>query len=152
MSKEKESVFVGENSICFYDDYPEPLMVQGIQYPSIRHAVLSLKTESPEIKRKIASTLFASDLKELSDTIPDPPYWNVTFVMEWLELFTYRKFIENPDLEQRLLDTHDRTLLKVVLSEANNYLIYPPGLEMGWQAKILTEVRKKLSFKKTLFL
>lgn len=102
---------VGSGNIRFCDDYPHKVTIDGIDYPSVRHAVLSLKTENYQIRKQIASCTLPADLKNIERSIVRlAPRWNKDFIIKSLERFTFQRFKNDPDLKQSLVSTYPKKI------------------------------------------
>lgn len=146
MQKEEKIVssFLSQGNVCFYDDYQCPIEFQGIVYPSVRHAVLSLKTDAVAVKRQIAGKLLPLTLQEFDATLPVPAYWTEEFILEWLRKLTYRKFTENTVLKKKLCETGEDEIVDVPEKELDDYGLISNEKHENYLGKILMEVRELL--------
>lgn len=139
--------FLHTGNVCFYDSYSTKgfeIEIDGIKYPSVRHAVLSFKTRAKEVRRKIAEIQFPSDLKEYEMSITPPRWWHPRFVLEIMESITLRKFEENPEFAQKLEATGDKELLDNRDKSEGKYDIQEVAWMVNYLGVILMKVRNTL--------
>ncbi len=98
------------NMVCLNDNYIHPVIFEEITYPSLRHVLVSLKTEDPNLKLKISKTMFPADLKELEQSIPTPFYWDKEYIINFLSKLTSKKFRESTKLRNILILTDPKIL------------------------------------------
>ncbi len=141
-----------KNAFCFYDDYNNDfsITVEGISYPSVRNALLSLKTESEEIKKEISKIKLPSDLKDYELLMPTPKYWSKTYVLVLMEALTLRKFKERKDFRDKLEATGDVYLNDEPMPGQGRFDIEEVLDEPNYRGKMLMRVRDKLRKQKAL--
>ena len=132
------------NALFLYDDYPHPISVGGITYPSVRHAVLSFKTMVVKIKKEIAQTTLPSDLKDYELEMPAPRWWKKEFILGLGKILTLRKFKENPHLAEKLQATGETYLNDLPYSGQGDYGIKELTEVYNYRGNILMDVREIL--------
>jgi predicted NAD-dependent protein-ADP-ribosyltransferase YbiA (DUF1768 family) len=137
------TVFGVENAFCLLDDYigGKACISAGIEFRSVRHAVLSHKTFDRRIKQILSSTILPADLKDLESLIPKPEYWNKDYILKKMHLWTLYKFKANPDFGVLLKNTGK---LELIDNLHNNYGIAELKDLPNYRGKILMDVRKLL--------
>ncbi|MEK7228076.1 MAG: hypothetical protein AAB681_01825 [Patescibacteria group bacterium] len=146
------SSFLNTGNICFYDSYITQgfsVEIDGIKYPSVRHAVLSYKTESVEERGRIAAMIFPSDLKEYEMLLPAPKYWKTDFVLKTFEEVTFRKFMENPVFAEKLDATGNKYLMDKRDKSVGEYDIAELIKIENYDGIVLMRTREKLRKQKT---
>lgn len=111
--------FAGAGLFCLCDDYRCDIQVGPHMYPSVRHAVLSLKTRDVTIQAQIRETLLPADLKALEQRIEPLPFWDKSFVIEALESFSFQKFERYPEHRTVLIRTRPKELVHGLMIEQN---------------------------------
>lgn len=109
---EKTLLSYGVENACYLcDDYIDfTITLYGITYPSVRHAVLSLKTNDQKLKLEISKTLLPFDLKDLEKRITRSECWTKEFAQEAREELTFVKFESRPDFVTLLCATRNIVL------------------------------------------
>jgi predicted NAD-dependent protein-ADP-ribosyltransferase YbiA (DUF1768 family) len=147
---EKVTPFVIPNAFYLFDDYPCPISVGEAIYPSVRHAVISWKTDDTEIKKQIEETGLSADLKDLENSIVDvSPNWNINNIMRKFEEYTLKKFTENPDLGDKLISTNE-ILKDEPIPGVSSLLINELNSINNYRGIVLMLVRDRLKNQKTL--
>jgi hypothetical protein len=133
-----------ENGLFLYDDYlvDSACITSEISFPSVRHVVLSSKTNDPQIKKKIAETKLPADLKDLELSIQTPDYWTAEYIYQKMFYWTLYKFKKNKEFGEKLKAIDPSSLqetakhhygIKELVDNFPNYRV-----------EILIEVRKKI--------
>lgn len=115
--------FPKEGNIWLCSEYKSPLEHEGLVYPSVRHAILSCKTDDIEAKKKIIDTLLPADLKDLERKITPVKKWSVLYVRSLLSFFTLLKFQRHLDLRKKLIETGAKKLLHELRGDQANFEI-----------------------------
>lgn len=98
--------FANSGKICLCDDYPYPMRLYSTVYPSVRHAVLSWKTDDISTKILISRTLLPADLKDLENSIKKVgSIWKLGQIKSFFESYTFKKFNSVNEYAQKLLST-----------------------------------------------
>lgn len=91
--------------------YMAPVAYEGILYPSSEHAYQAAKSLDQEVRKRIASLKTAGQSKKAGRQIHIRPNWDA-IKYDIMSEIVLEKFIQNPDLKQKLLDTGDDELIE----------------------------------------
>ncbi len=144
---ERISNFLLSGHLYLYDNHQLtiPLIVEGIAYPSVRHAVIGQKALSIGEKVRIATTALPADLKDYERALSPPQYWDEQYVLNCLYLFTMVKFRRHPDLRKSLVATYPKELFNGFWKGEGRYdILHTIPVEQNYYGTILMEVRKQL--------
>lgn len=137
------NVFGIPNAFFLLDDYltEKPCIIHDVQYPSVRHVVLSHKVATKVEKIKIAETELPADLKDFEISISKPERWTVEYILKKLYYWSLYKFKKNTDLGIALKNTGD---IELVDNLKNFYGIEELQEIKNYRGKILMAVRKRI--------
>jgi len=91
--------------------YLSPVVMEGIEFPSVEHAYQAAKTLDVEQRKKIAAAPTAAKSKKMGRAVSLRVNWEaVKVAVMWSLLET--KF-QDKDLRQKLLDTGDEELVEL---------------------------------------
>ena len=91
--------------------YPAPITFEGLVYPTSEHLYQALKTESPSEREFVRSAGTPGESKRRGRRVTVRENWNAIKVSIMREIVR-EKFLQNPELEKRLLDTGDALLVE----------------------------------------
>lgn len=94
--------------------WPAPVILDGVEYPTVEHAYQTAKTLDPEMRKVVKEQLTPGKAKRLGFAIPKRNDWTDVNLQVMFDLLV-QKFSKNP-LRQQLLDTGDAKLI-----EGNNW-------------------------------
>lgn len=134
--------FAGAGLFCLCDDYRCDIKVGPHMYPSVRHAVLSLKTKDVSIQAQIRETMLAADLKTLERRIEPMPFWDTSFVIRALEDFTLVKFQQYPEYNAVLKATRPKVLINGLIDGQRRFDIDEVNNESNIYGTILMKIRE----------
>jgi len=121
----------------------DPVTYQGINYPTSEHAYQAQKVDNLILKREIASMKTPFETKQYGATFK-PKDWYKRSLGIMYEIVKW-KFIQNPDIRKKLLETGDLELI-----EGNHWKDTFWGKDdktwegENWLGKILMQVRDEL--------
>lgn len=137
--------FAGSGNICFCDDYRCPIRLYNIVYPSVRHAVLSWKTDDLDIKKIISETTLPANLKDVETSIrTTSSVWKWGFIKEYFENYTFKKFNTHPEFAKKLLLTGTKKLLGGLMPGQANFMIDELQGTQNYEGLVLMKVREHL--------
>lgn len=90
---------------------PHPTFMDGEDYPSVEHAFQAAKTYDDQQRQQIRQARTPAQAKTLGRRATLRPDWEQVKYAIMLDLVR-RKFKGDPDLQNRLLATGDRTLIE----------------------------------------
>ena len=134
--------FAGSGNLCFCDDYPFEIEVDGIIYPCVKNAVLSHKTTSIVIKKQIAETKRPADLQALEERIPAPQSWNQTLILSLYQKYTLQKFENNELFAQKLRVTEPKNLIDGLMEHQGRYDFKELRHLENYQGILLMDIRR----------
>ncbi len=132
---------------CLCDDYPCDIPVGTELYPSVRHAVLSYKTDDLQIKARIKNARTPADLRAIEQTIPPGSRWNAFLAEKLLEHFSLIKFNRYPECAAVLKGTHPKKILNGTLEGVtidNGIEELKDTARWSPHGKVLMDIRKML--------
>jgi ribA/ribD-fused uncharacterized protein len=122
--------------------YPVEIEMSGVKYPTSEHAFQAMKTMDQSERMSIANCSTAGRAKRLGKKVTLRNDWE-DIKLKVMYVILQKKFSENEDLKQKLLDTGD-----IELVEGNNWHDYYWGVCNGKGqnnlGKILMLIRKEL--------
>lgn len=122
--------------------YPAHLKWEGIEYPTSEHAFQAAKTLDRDFRKQIAKIDSPAQAKKMGRAVDLREDWEER-KYELMEEIVSAKFLQNPALAKKLLDTGDAPL-----EEGNHHgdVIWGTvdGQGNNWLGKILMSVREKL--------
>lgn len=140
----KISTFTGEHKFLS-NMYPAQLVWDNIVWRTSEHAYVGAKTTDRDLRLQISKILKAGDVKRFGRTIELRPDWEQVKIEMMYEIVR-AKFLQNPDLKERLLATGNAHI-----EEGNNWGdrfwgICPPDSDNGRNelGKILMKIRIEL--------
>ncbi|MER7406123.1 NADAR family protein [Streptomyces sp. NPDC000070] len=123
------------------NDFPAPVRVEGVTYPSAAHAYWALSTTDPGARAAIRDAHTAYAARNTAAGAPRREGWDQarTAVMTGL---LRAKYTQHPALARILLDTHDATL--VYDDSDSGYWGDNGGRGRNWTGRLLELVRSEL--------
>ena len=104
------SRFAGEHRFLS-NFYLVRISLDGLVYKSVEHAFQASKTEDKEERMRIHNAFTARRAKQLGRKVTLRPDWERAKLV-YMTKFIVQKFMDNPYLAKRLLDTGDATLIE----------------------------------------
>lgn len=143
---ENEAPFGVKGGYFLFDTYTNncPITINNIVYPSVRQALVSLKTSDVALQVKISKTTLPADLKDIELSITSPPYWTRKYILKKHYELTLTKFLQNKGLKQRLLETPERTFKNAPPFKDNYYAIEEIKDDTSYQQRTLQKVQRVL--------
>ena len=86
------------------NDYPAPVVYEGVVYSTAEHAYQAAKTENLDQRRSIQAAATAVEARTRGASVTLRPNWH-TVSLRILEEILRDKFMRNPELYARLLET-----------------------------------------------
>lgn len=123
------------------NDYPAPITVGKVSYPSVAHAYWALSVSDPEVRAAITTADTAATARKLATGTPRRKGWEHarTAVMTGL---LRTKYDQHPELAEILLATRDATL---IYSDADSaFWGDNAGRGRNWTGRLLELVRSEL--------
>jgi predicted NAD-dependent protein-ADP-ribosyltransferase YbiA (DUF1768 family) len=128
------------------NDVPTPVVVDGVEYPSVTHAYWSLSTDDPTAAEAIRLAPRASDAYELGIEARRTAGWSDVRLAVMTNLVR-AKFEQHPDLAERLMATGDARI-SGAFSISGRY--WQGGAHgRNWLGRILELVRSELRLRQT---
>jgi ribA/ribD-fused uncharacterized protein len=121
--------------------YDAPMWYGGIKYPRSENAFQAAKTWDPELRRIIAR-MTARESKAAGKHLDCRPDWDEVRVPVMGEIVTL-KFIQNPGLLRRLMNTGNRTLIEGNWWKDDFWGVYN-GKGENWLGQILMDLRNRM--------
>ena len=119
------------------NDYPAPLTIDGVTFPTVEHAYWALATTDPDARVGIANAPTAREARDLARNAALRPDWPVARLAVMTRLVR-EKFRQHPDLAAKLIATGDARLINSVGS--SRYW----GTGRNWLGRVLELVRAEL--------
>ena len=128
------------------NDIPTPVVVDGVEFPSVTHAYWSLSTDDPTAAEEIRLAPRASDAKDLGVEARRKGGWPDIRLAVMTDLVR-AKFEQHPDLAARLIATGDARISGAYSMSGR----YWEGGARGrnWLGRILELVRSELRLRRT---
>ncbi|MFF4542576.1 NADAR family protein [Streptomyces aureus] len=123
------------------NDYPAPITVGEISYPSVAHAYWALSAAQPEARSAIATAETASAARKLATGVPRHEGWEHVRTAVMTRLLR-AKYDQHPELAEILLATDDATVLYDDLQSA--FWGDNAGRGRNWAGRLLEHVRSEL--------
>ena len=92
--------------------YPAPILFEGLVYPTSEHLYQTLKTEIPSEREFVRSSGTPGESKRRGRRVTVRENWNGIKV-SIMRKVVREKFLQNPELEKRLLDTGDALMVEL---------------------------------------
>ncbi len=92
--------------------YPALTMFDGVLYPTSEHAYQAAKTNNKEARELIRECRTPGDAKRMGKTVKLRDGWTEDSRIAAMGLILGSKFDRNPDLRQKLMDTHPAELIE----------------------------------------
>ncbi len=122
--------------------HPSPIIVVGIEYPTVEHAYQAAKTRDADLKRQIASIPTPGRAKRFGRKLELRAGWEA-FKIDVMRTLIQAKFDQHPDLEDMLDKTYPAQLI-----EGNNWGDTFWGVCRGkgenWLGRLLMEYRDRI--------
>lgn len=127
--------------------YRKPFVWAGRQWPTAEHAYQAAKATGADTNiwvDKIHACKTPGDAKRMGRKVPLRAKWQQIKV-EIMRRIVTQKFVQNPELLRRLLETGDAILEEGNSWNDNFWGMCPPGNSDGenWLGKILMEIREE---------
>lgn len=128
------------DSTSLRTDYPAPVDIGGVTYPTVAHAYWALSTTDPGVRAAIREAANASVAGRLAADAPRRDGWEQarTAVMTGL---LRAKYAQHPALAEFLMDTDDATL---VYDADSRFWGDNGGRGRNWTGRLLELVRSEL--------
>jgi len=91
--------------------YPATIEVEETVFPSVEHAYQAMKSKDPEERERIRACKTAGDAKRAGQKVSLRPEWEEIKV-QVMKTLLMLKFMDNPDLAERLLATGNAELIE----------------------------------------
>jgi ribA/ribD-fused uncharacterized protein len=91
--------------------YPREVTHKKISYPTTEHAFQAEKSDDENVKIRISKLLKPGDAKSEGQKIRLRSDWEQV-KLKVMEDILFDKFVQNPDLKKRLIDTEDASLIE----------------------------------------
>lgn len=88
------------------NEYPAPITVEAVTYPTVAHAYWALATTSPAIRNQIRDAARSYDAEKLAEEAPLRPDWPAVRLAVMTSLLR-AKYSQHPELADTLLATGD---------------------------------------------
>jgi len=122
--------------------YKEPILIEGVVYPTSEHAYQEAKTEDIDWQFRIRNAESPAEAKRLGKQAPMRPHWD-DMKIEVMRHVLYHKF-QNPSLRSRLLATGDRLIVEGNRWNDTFWGQCPIGTGENHLGKLLMELRAAL--------
>ena len=123
------------------NDYPAPIEVAGIVYPSVKHAYWAMSTADPDARERIRAAERPYDAQKLAEEADQVEGWSHarTAVMAGL---LRAKFVQHPDLAEVLIGTGDAPISYTDFG--SDHWAAGGGKGRNWVGRLLELVRSEL--------
>ncbi|MFI0411854.1 NADAR family protein [Actinomadura sp. 3N508] len=127
--------------VVLQNDYPSPIEVGGVSYPSVAHAYWALSTGDSAVRERIRAAERGFDARKLAETAPRVENWPRirTAVMAGLIRAKYR---QHPELAEVLLGTRDAPIAYTGME--SRHWNTDGGTGRNWVGRLLELVRSEL--------
>ena len=122
-------------------NYPAPVEVGGVTYPSVAHAYWALSTADPDARAAITAADLAHAARQLAAGAPRREGWEQARTAVMARLLR-AKFAQHPDLARILLGTDDATILYNEFD--SDFWGDNAGSGRNWTGRLLELVRSEL--------
>ncbi|MFI6689810.1 NADAR family protein [Streptomyces sp. NPDC050485] len=128
-------------TLALRNDYPAPITIGEISYPSVAHAYWALSVTQPEVRTAIMNADTSSAARTLAAEAPRREGWEQARTAVMTSLLR-AKYDQHPDLAEILLATNDAT---VIYDDADSaFWGDNAGRGRNWTDRILELVRSEL--------
>lgn len=127
--------------VALRNDYPAPIEVDGVLYPSVAHAHCALSVADPAVRPAIAAASGGYAARTLADAAGPRSDWTRVRAGVMAELLR-AKFARHPDLAAVLLATGDASLIYDDMS--SDFFGDNGGRGRNWAGRLLELVRAEL--------
>ncbi|MFF4041392.1 NADAR family protein [Streptomyces sp. NPDC001816] len=129
------------------NDYPAPLEVAEVAYPSVAHAYWALSVADPAVRDTVARADTGDAARTLAAEAPRREGWEQARTAVMTNLLR-AKYDQHPDLAEILLGTGDAT---VIYDDADSYFWGDnSGRGRNWMGRLLELVRSELHARQVL--
>lgn len=128
------------------NDYPAPITVGEVGYPSVAHAYWALSVAAPEDGVAVAAANTAAAAREVAAGAPRREGWEHTRTAVMTSLLR-AKYDQHPELAEILLATGDATVIYDDVDSA--FWGDNGGRGRNWSGRLLELVRSELHMRKT---
>ncbi|WP_327252902.1 NADAR family protein [Streptomyces sp. NBC_01244] len=127
------------------NEYPAPITVDKVDYPSVAHAYWALSAAQPDVRATIAAAATHAAARDLAVATPRREGWehSRTAVMTGL---LRAKYDQHPELAEILLATGDATLVYVDIN--SGFWGDNAGRGRNWTGRLLELVRSELHMRR----
>ncbi|MFI9723867.1 NADAR family protein [Streptomyces sp. NPDC052396] len=123
------------------NDYPAPIVVEGVGYPSVAHAYWALSVAQPEVRATIVTAETAYAARKLAAGTPRREGWEQARTAVMTSLLR-AKYDQHPELAEILLATDDATVIYDDMDSA--FWGDNAGRGRNWTGRLLELVRSEL--------
>ncbi|WP_369142103.1 NADAR family protein [Streptomyces sp. R44] len=127
------------------NDYPAPLTVGEMDYPSVTHAYWALSVAQPEVRAEITAADTAAAARELAAGAPRREGWEHARTAVMTSLLR-AKYEQHPELAEVLLATDDATLIYDDMD--SDFWGENAGRGRNWTGRLLELVRSELHMRR----
>ncbi|MCF3105380.1 NADAR family protein [Streptomyces roseoverticillatus] len=131
----------GPGKLGLRNDYPAPITVEEVTYPSVAHAYWALSVGQPEIRAAIVTADTATAARKLAAVTPRREGWEHARTAVMTSLLR-AKYLQHPELAEILLATDDATVISDDMDSA--YWGDNGGQGRNWTGRLLELVRSDL--------
>ncbi|MFD3993493.1 NADAR domain-containing protein [Streptomyces sp. NPDC058583] len=128
------------------NDYPAPITVGGVVYPSVAHAYWALSVTQPEVSGAIAAADTAAAAREPAAATARREGWEQVRAAVMTSLLR-AKYDRHPELAEILLATGDATMIYDDMNSA--FWGDNAGRGRNWTGRLLELVRSELHMRRT---
>ncbi|MEV5510110.1 NADAR family protein [Streptomyces orinoci] len=123
------------------NDYPAPIVIGEVSYPSVAHAYWALSVTQPEVRAAIVTAETAYSARKLAAGAPRRAGWEHARTAVMTSLLR-AKFDQHPELAEILLATDDATLIYDDMD--SGFWGDNAGRGRNWTGRLLELVRSEL--------
>ncbi len=128
--------------LALRNEYPAPIRVGDVAYPTVAHAYWSLSTDDPEHRAAIRSAENALGARSLAREAPRRAHWDEARPAVMAQLLR-AKYEQHPALAEELLRTGDAALLYTDI-DSPGYWGQHGRAGRNWMGRLLELVRAEL--------
>ncbi|MFI1031312.1 NADAR domain-containing protein [Streptomyces sp. NPDC020951] len=128
------------------NDYPAPITVGKVDYPSVAHAYWALSVAQPEVGVAVATADTAAAAREIATGAPRRESWEQARTAVMTSLLR-AKYDQHPELAEILLPTDDATVIYDDVDSA--FWGDNAGRGRNWTGRLLELVRSELHMRRT---
>jgi predicted NAD-dependent protein-ADP-ribosyltransferase YbiA (DUF1768 family) len=129
-------------NLALRNEYPAPIAVDGVTYPTAVHAYWALATTSPEIRSQIRDAARPYDAEQLAGRAPLRPDWPAVRLAVMASLLR-AKYTQHPQMAGTLLATGDARIHYTGLG--SRYWNASPREGRNWIGRLLELVRAEIA-------